>query len=84
MEFKILGTDAPACEALRREAAKALRDLHQSQPIQVVEDLAEIARHHVLRLPALLIDGTVVSAGFIPSAAEIEAMVLARRDGLRL
>jgi hypothetical protein len=44
-----------------------------------VQDHAQIAHYQVLRQPALLIDKTVVAAGFIPSAPEIEAMLLAKQ-----
>lgn len=80
MELTILGTDRAQCEQLQHEAKLALRHLHQRMPIHQVQDLAQIAHFQVLRQPALLIDETVVAAGFIPCASEIEAMLLARQS----
>ncbi len=80
MEMTILGTDRARCAQLRHEASAAAKHLRQSIPIRQVNDLGLISQYHVLRLPALLIDKTVVAAGFIPSAHEIEAMLLARQE----
>lgn len=79
MEMTILGTDRALCAQMKHEASAAVRQLHQSIPIRQVQDRAQIAHYQILRQPALMIDKTVVAAGFIPSAHEIEAMVLARQ-----
>lgn len=78
MEMTILGTDRSLCAQLKQSASAAVKRLQQAIPIRQVRDPAGIAQYRVQRLPALLIDGTVVCAGFIPSAEEVESMLLAR------
>jgi small redox-active disulfide protein 2 len=73
MKIQILGPGCARCrtlEGLVRDRAAGLAD---PPSIEKIEDFAQIASYGVLSTPGLVIDGTVVSSGRIPSPAEIEA-----------
>lgn len=75
MEIKVLGPGCSNCKRLLAETEKALKQLAQPATLVKVESIEEIARHGVLRTPALVIDGRVVMSGRVPAAAEIAAMI---------
>jgi small redox-active disulfide protein 2 len=81
MEIKVLGTGCRKCQLLLGEAEKAIARSGRSATLTKVEEPAEIAAHGVMVTPALVVDGRVVSAGRIPSAAEIAALLGAAAAG---
>jgi len=71
LTIKVLGSGCPNCkrvEALVRHAADSL-----GLPAEFIKvtDYNEIASYDVLATPGLVINETVVSAGRIPSEAEV-------------
>jgi small redox-active disulfide protein 2 len=76
-DVKILGPGCRNCRALERATRQAVEDLGIDATFDEVTDLADIAGYGVLATPGLVVDGTVVSSGRVPSAAEI-AQLLAR------
>lgn len=75
LTIKILGSGCPNCkklESITREAA-----LHAGIEAQIekVTDYAEIAKYNILSTPGLVINETVMSAGRIPSEAQIITML---------
>jgi small redox-active disulfide protein 2 len=75
MEIKVLGAGCKKCKLLFAEAEKAIAQSGRAASLTKVEEIQEIAGYGVVTTPALVIDGRVVSAGRIPSAAEIAAMI---------
>jgi small redox-active disulfide protein 2 len=77
MEIKVLGPGCANCKRLYAEAEKAIAASGQAVTLTKVEGIEEIVGYGVMRTPALVIDGRVVSSGKIPSAAEIAALMAA-------
>jgi small redox-active disulfide protein 2 len=75
MEIKVLGSGCPNCKRLYAEAEKAIAQSGQAATLSKVEAIEEIVRYGVMSTPALVIDGRVVAAGKIPSAAEIATLI---------
>ena len=75
MEIKVLGPGCANCKRLYAEAEKAIAQSGQVVMLTKVEGIEEIVGYGVMRTPALVIDGRVVSSGKIPSAAEIAALM---------
>jgi small redox-active disulfide protein 2 len=75
MEIKVLGSGCANCKRLYAEAEKAIAQSGQPVTLSKVEAIEEIMAHGVMRTPALVIDGRVVSSGRIPNAAEIATMI---------
>jgi small redox-active disulfide protein 2 len=75
MEIKVLGSGCANCKKLYAEAEKAIAQSGLAATLSKVEAIEEIMAHGVMRTPALVIDGRVVSSGRIPNAAEIATMI---------
>ena len=75
MEIKVLGSGCANCKRLYAEAEKAIAQSGQAATLSKVESIEEIMGYGVMRTPALVIDGRVVSSGRIPGAAEIATFI---------
>ena len=81
MEIKVLGPGCANCKRLYAEAEKAIAQSGQPATLSKVEAIEEIVNYGVMRTPALVIDGRVVSSGKIPSAAEIATLITTAAAG---
>lgn len=78
LDIKILGPGCANCKALETATRQALADLGLNAQIDNVTDFAAIASHGVMSTPGLVVDGTVVAAGRVPTAAQIAGLLDAR------
>ncbi|MBE9487588.1 MAG: thioredoxin family protein [Bacteroidetes bacterium] len=63
MEIKVLGTGCSSCKALFETVKQAVNELEIDANIIKEEDMMQIMSYKIMRLPALVIDEKVVSAG---------------------
>ena len=63
MEIKVLGTGCAACNALYNTVQEAVSQLGIEADIVKEEDLMKIMEYNVMSLPAIVVDGKVVSKG---------------------
>ena len=77
MKIQVLGTGCVRCKNLAANAETALQQLGVEAEIEKVTAIEEIAAYQVFATPALAIDGSIKSAGRIPSPAEIAVWVTA-------
>lgn len=75
LDIKILGPGCANCKALETATQQALADLHLDARVDKVTDFAAIASYGVMSTPGLVVDGTVVAAGRVPSAAQIAELL---------
>ena len=75
MEIKVLGSGCKKCKLLLAEAEKAIAQSGRAATLTKVEEIQEIVGYGVVTTPALVIDGRVISAGRIPSSADIAGMI---------
>ena len=75
MKIQVLGSGCVRCNNLAANAEKALQQLAVETEIEKVTGIKEIAAYQVFATPALVIDGSVKSAGRIPSPMEIAAWI---------
>ena len=68
---EVLGSGCANCRRVEANAREALAIAGVEAEIRHVTDYRDIAARGVLSTPGLVIDGRVVSAGRIPSAADI-------------
>ena len=63
MEIKVLGAGCLTCQKLEEMVKVALKELGISASVAKVTDIGEIAKHGVLTIPGLVVNGQVVHAG---------------------
>ena len=71
LTIKVLGPGCDNCKKLASLAEHALTNLAIEAKVEKVTDHAEIMKYKILATPGLVINEKVVSAGRIPSEAEI-------------
>jgi small redox-active disulfide protein 2 len=75
MKIQVLGTGCPKCATLAERARAAAEKLGRPYEIEKVTDVLRFADFGVMSTPALVVDGEVVAAGRVPSAAELERLL---------
>lgn len=75
MEIKVLGTGCGACKALYETTKQAVTELGLDATVIKEEDLMNIMSYNVMQLPALVVDGKVVSKGKKLSLTEIKGLL---------
>lgn len=73
MKIEVLGTGCAKCKKLHQLVEKVVAETGAKAEVTKVESIEDIMKYGVAFTPALVIDGTVKSAGGIPKAAQIEA-----------
>ena len=63
MEIKVLGTGCAGCKALHETVKQAVAELEIAAEVVKEEDIVKIMSYNVMALPALVVDGQVVSKG---------------------
>ena len=74
MEIKVLGTGCAGCKALFETVCEAVNQLGIEATVVKEEDLLKIMKYDVMSLPALVIDGAVVSKGKRPSVEQVKEL----------
>lgn len=78
---KVLGTGCARCHALLQSAQTAAHAQDEHTEVEYITDMAEILQYGVMRLPALVVNGEVVSVGRVLKPEEVEALL--RQSGWR-
>ncbi len=69
--IEVLGPGCANCQRLEKNAREAIGMAGVEAEVRHVTDYREIAARGVMSTPGLIIDGTVVSTGRVPSAGDI-------------
>lgn len=80
MEIKVLGTGCSKCNTLEKATREVVEKKGLNATITKVDDIMEIMKFGVMTTPALVVNGKVVVKGRIPSAGEIEEMLLHAKE----
>ncbi len=75
MEIKVLGTGCATCKALEATVREVAAEMNIDATVEKVEDLMEIMDYNIMRTPAVVIDGKVVSSGKKLSASEVRELL---------
>ena len=75
LTIKILGSGCENCKRLAALAQRTVNNLAIEAQIIKVTDYPEIMKYNVMSTPGLVINEKVVSAGRIPSEAEITTFI---------
>ncbi len=75
LEIKIFGKDCMTCSNLEQTVRDVLEQFKIACDINVITDYDEIWRHGVFSVPAIMINGRLMSSGRLPSRAMIEKWI---------
>lgn len=75
MKLEILGTGCPKCKKLMALVTETTAALGITAEIVKVDQINDIMSYGVMITPALVVDGTVVVAGRIPSKDELKKWI---------
>jgi small redox-active disulfide protein 2 len=75
LTIKILGSGCENCKRLARLAELAVNHLAVEAQVVKVTDYPEIMKYNVMSTPGLVVNEKLVSAGRIPSEAEITTFI---------
>ena len=76
MRIEILGSGCARCHGLEANVRKALEMLGKDAEVVDVTDMQQIMAYGVMAMPALVIDGKVVSAGRVLSPEEAKKSIV--------
>jgi small redox-active disulfide protein 2 len=75
MDIKVLGPGCNNCVRLEANAREALGALGRTAAIEKVTDIGEIVGYGVMTTPGLVVDGTVVVSGRVPSVDDLKRLL---------
>lgn len=71
MDIKVLGPGCKRCHETEKVVKETLAEAGVEASVEYIKDIAEIAKYGIFSTPGVVIDGKVMSAGKIPSKAEV-------------
>jgi small redox-active disulfide protein 2 len=75
MNVKILGTGCPNCQRLEKITSEVMEEMGVEGTLTKVTNMVDILAYDIIATPGLVIDGKVVSAGRVPSKAEVTSLI---------
>lgn len=76
MKIKVLGPGCSKCHQLEQVVRDVVRELAIDASVEEVKDLKKIMDYSILMTPGLVINEEVVSAGKVPSKAEVTQLII--------
>ncbi|MFA6458278.1 MAG: thioredoxin family protein [Patescibacteria group bacterium] len=78
MKIQVLGSGCANCKNLHKAVEEVVKKLNLDFEVEYSTDIVEIVKLGALSSPVFVIDGEIVTAGKIPTAAEIEQSLAAK------
>ncbi len=75
LQVEILGTGCKKCHQLEANAKEAIASVGQEARVHHITDTMEIVKRGVMKTPALVIEGKVVSQGKVLTPEEIKPLL---------
>ena len=80
MKIEILGSGCKKCTNLAANVEQVANRLSLNIELEKVTDMTSIVDYGVMSTPAIVINGTVVSSGRVPSDTEIEQLLIQAKN----
>jgi len=77
MKIELLGDNCSRCRRLQENIERALQSGHIASRLERVEEPRRFAEYGVMALPAIAVDGRVLTTGSLPDSRELLAMFAA-------
>ncbi|MGQ9706365.1 MAG: thioredoxin family protein [bacterium] len=81
MKIEIIEIGCPTCKMLLERTKQAIDELGLPEHIEEISDISEMMKYGITSLPALIIDGVVMSEGKIPKIEEIKDFIKIYQKG---
>lgn len=81
MKIQVAGPGCMNCKTAEQRVVNACTELNLAADISHVSEFNEMAKLGVLRTPAVVVDGEIVSMGRVPSVAELKTLLGERAAG---
>ena len=75
--IQVLGTGCSKCSHLHKNAEQAVKELGCGDVVEKIEDIVRILDFSPSALPALAIDGKVITSGMLPTSTQIQEFIKA-------
>lgn len=75
MNIKVFGAGCKSCEALLNSTKEAVANKDIDTEVEYITDMEKVLSYGVMSMPALVIDGKVISAGKVLKAKEVEKLL---------
>jgi small redox-active disulfide protein 2 len=75
MDIKVLGPGCANCVRLEANTRQALGALGRSATIEKVTDYGRILGYGIMSTPGLVVDGTVLVAGRVPTVDDLKRIL---------
>ncbi len=83
MEILLFGAGCPKCKKMSEVVDRVIREEAYDVTVKKIQDLKEMMSYGVMSVPALMIDGTLLVSGRVPSAPEVRR-ILAKACGRQM
>lgn len=80
LNIKILGSGCANCKRLEQITRKVVTDLGLEAEFEKVTDFNEIMKWPIISTPGLVVNDKLISAGRVPSEAEISGWLKAPQE----
>ena len=74
-EIKVLGTGCSKCTTLYDNVKNAVAQLGIDATVEKEQDIMKIMEYNVISVPALVVDGSVLSTGKVLTVEEIKKLL---------
>lgn len=75
LKIQVLGSGCPTCKKLFKLTTKAVSELNLDTEVEYITDIQKIIDLGIMQVPAIVINGKPVMAGFVPSLEKIKAII---------
>jgi len=72
LEIKVLGQGCIQCDRLEKDLMEVMAEIDLAADLEHVRDIKEIGKYGVMGMPALIINGKVLSVGRVPPKAKLK------------
>ena len=70
--IKVLGQGCVQCDRLERDLMEVMAEINLAADLEHVREIKEIGKYGVMGMPALIINGKVMSVGRVPPKAKLK------------
>lgn len=80
MKVQVFGPGCASCKVLHEQTLKAVNGLGLPISVEYCTDMSKIVEAGIMSVPALVVDGAVVSSGKVLDAEEIKKLLSANKE----